>query len=159
MHGIAGNVPSMDREDSKMLRTNRPMRTRHRPLDSLAVLLFFVAAIVASGCGGSESPPRTPDAGSELSTQAAAGKELAGQFCSACHGQDFEGVGGLGPSFYDDSFIRDHTEAELVAFIKEGRPADAPDNESGVAMPAYGGNPRLTDEQLGDIVVFLKSLQ
>ncbi len=142
-----------------MLRTNRLMRTRHRPLGSLALLLLLVAAIVASGCGGTESPPRTPDDGGDLSAEAAAGKELASQFCSACHGQDFEGVGGLGPSFHDDSFIRDHTEAQLVAFIKEGRPADAPDNESGVAMPAYGGNPRLTDEQLSDIVEFLKALQ
>jgi mono/diheme cytochrome c family protein len=142
----------------------RPVRTSgvcsdRRPLRPLALVLLVVAAIVVSACGGAESPPRTPDDGGAVSAEAAAGKELAGQFCSACHGQDFEGVGGLGPSFHDDAFIQDHTEAELVAFIKEGRPNDAPDNKSGVAMPPYGGNPRLTDEQLGEIVAFLKSLQ
>jgi mono/diheme cytochrome c family protein len=142
----------------------RPVRTPtarsdRGPLRPLAPVLLVVAAIIVSACGGAESPPRTPNDADPVSAEAVAGKELAGQFCSACHGQDFEGVGGLGPSFHDDAFIRDHTEAELVAFIKEGRASDAPDNESGVAMPAYGGNPRLTDEQLGDIVAFLKSLQ
>jgi len=131
---------------------------RSQPL-SLALATLVVAAIVVSGCAGAESPPRSEDSGGEISAEAASGKELTGQFCSACHGADFEGVSGLGPSFYNDAFILDHTVAELVAFIKEGRTADAPDNESGVAMPPYGGNPRLTDEQLSDIVVFLKTLQ
>lgn len=141
------------------MRTRCGMRIRSRLPHSLALVMLVVAAIVVSGCGAAESPPRTEDSGGTISAEAASGKELTGQFCSACHGQDFEGVSGLGPSFYNDAFIRDHTEAELVAFIKEGRPADAPDNESGVAMPPYGGNPSLTDEQLSDIVSFFKTLQ
>ena len=46
-----------------------------------------------------------------------------------------------------------------VDFIKEGRARDAQDNETGIAMPPYGGNPRLTDEDLADIVLFLRTLQ
>jgi cytochrome c5 len=140
------------------MRTRRRMRVRRLP-HSLALVMLVVGAVVVSGCGVAESPPRTEDSGGAISAEAASGKELTGQFCSACHGQDFAGVSGLGPSFYHDAFIRDHTETELVVFIKEGRAADAPDNESGVAMPPYGGNPRLTDDELNDIVAFLKTLQ
>jgi cytochrome c5 len=141
------------------MRTRRRMRIRRRLPHSLALVVLAAGAVVVSGCGVAESPPRTEDSGGAISAEAASGKELTGQFCFACHGQDFAGVSGLGPSFYNDAFIRDHTETELVAFIKEGRAADAPDNESGVAMPPYGGNPRLTDDELNDIVAFLKTLQ
>ncbi len=125
---------------------------------SLAAAVVALA-VVGAGCGGAESAPRDSNGGAEISAEAAAGKELAGQFCSSCHGQDFEGVSGLGTSFYDNAFIKDHADVELVSFIKEGRPADAANNETGVAMPPYGGNPRLTDEQLSDIEVFLRTLQ
>jgi len=68
-------------------------------------------------------------------------------------------VPGFGASFYGNTFIQNHTDDELVEFIKEGRANDAPDNESGIAMPPYGGNTRLTDEDLSDIVAFLRTLQ
>lgn len=128
------------------------------PLRLLALVTLAVV-LVASGCGGAESPPRASNDGGTISPEAAAGKELAGQFCSSCHGQDFNGVSGLGTSFHNNAFIRDHTDAQLVAFIKEGRASDAADNETGVPMPPYGGNPRLTDEQLSDIILFLRTLQ
>jgi mono/diheme cytochrome c family protein len=124
-------------------------------------LLFslVVLGFVAAGCGGgsAELPTRAP--GEDTPPEVVNGKELASQSCSACHGDDFRGVSGLGTSFYDNSFIRDSSDDELVAFIKEGRANDAPDNESGIAMPPYGGNTRLTDDDLYDIVAFLRTLQ
>lgn len=126
----------------------------------LALLLLGLAvlALVAVGCdGGAEPPPRSPGGGAP--TEVAHGEELASQSCSACHGQDFTGVPGLGASFYDNTFIQDHTDDELVVFIKEGRANDAPDNETGIAMPPYGGNTRLADDDLSDIVSFLRTLQ
>jgi cytochrome c5 len=126
----------------------------------LALLLLGLAvlALVAVGCdGGAEPPPRSPGGGAP--TEVAHGEELASQSCSTCHGQDFTGVPGLGASFYDNTFIQDHTDDELVVFIKEGRANDAPDNETGIAMPPYGGNTRLADDDLSDIVSFLRTLQ
>lgn len=118
-----------------------------------------VLALAVGGCGGgsAELPTRAPVEGA--SPEVVHGEELASQSCSACHGQDFKGVPGLGASFDDSTFIQNHTEDELVEFIKEGRANDAPDNGSGIAMPPYGGNTRLTDEDLSDIVAFLRTLQ
>ena len=85
---------------------------------------------------------------------------VAGTVAGALYaGGDFRGVSGLGTSLRDNTFIQDQTDDGLVAFIKEGRANDAPDNESGVAMPPYGGNTRLTDEDLSDIVAFLRTLE
>lgn len=129
-------------------------RSTARPLTAL---VFAVAmALVGTSCGGdSGEVTTTAVAGSPV----AHGQQLAGESCSACHGQNFEGVTGLGSALADSGFIRDHTDDELVEFIKEGRSMDDPDNETGVAMPPYGGNPRLTDDDLADIVLFLRTLQ
>ena len=127
-----------------------------RPVSVLLGLV--VLASVAVGCdGGSNLPTRAPDGGA--SSAVARGEELASQSCSACHGQDFKGVSGLGVSFYDNAFIQDHTDDEIVVFIKEGRASDASDNDSGIAMPPYGGSTRLTDDDLASIVSFLRTLQ
>ena len=127
----------------------------------LAALLvgLIVLALATAGCAGgsAELPTRAPE--ESASPEVVHGEELASQSCSACHGQDFKGVPGLGVSFYDSTFIQNHTDDELVEFTKEGRASDAPDNESGIAMPPFGGNTRLTDEDLSDIVAFLRSLQ
>ncbi len=121
-----------------------------------ALVLSVAMALIAVGCGsGSAEVTTTAAAGSPV----AHGQQLAGESCSACHGQDFEGVKGLGPALTDNGFIQDQTDGELVEFIKEGRLRDAPDNETGLAMPPYGGNPRLTDDDLADIVLFLRTMQ
>ena len=44
-------------------------------------------------------------------------------------------------------------------FLIEGRPATHPDNSRGVDMPPKGGNPALTNENLQQIVVYLRSIQ
>jgi mono/diheme cytochrome c family protein len=138
-----------------------PTTQPHRALGwrSVSVLVgLVVLAAVAVGCdSGSDLPTRAPGGGAPPAV--AHGEELASQSCSACHGQDFRGVSGLGVSFYDNAFIQDRTDDEIVVFIEEGRANDAPDNESGIAMPPYGGNTRLTDDDLADIVAFLRTLQ
>ncbi len=121
-----------------------------------AVVLVGAMALVASACGSDSTEVTTTAA---AGTPVAHGQQLAGQSCSSCHGQNFEGVKNLGPALTDNDFIRDHADHELIDFIKEGRARDAQDNETGLAMPPYGGNPRLTDDDLADIVAFLRTLQ
>lgn len=121
-----------------------------------ALVLAVAMALVAAGCGDDSVDVTTT---AEAGTPLAHGQQLAGQSCSSCHGQNFEGVDNLGPALTDNHFIRDHTDDELIEFIKEGRSKDDPDNETGLAMPPYGGNPRLTDDDLADIVLFLRTLQ
>ncbi|MEA2024714.1 MAG: cytochrome c [Actinomycetota bacterium] len=120
------------------------------------LVLALAASFLATGCGTDTVKVTTTEV---ASGPAGHGQQLAGESCSSCHGQSFEGVKNLGPALADNHFIRDHTDDELIDFIKEGRSKDDADNETGIAMPAYGGNPRLTDDDLADIVVFLRTLQ
>ena len=78
--------------------------------------------------------------------------------CAACHGPNGEGVTGLGKPFTTSEFIASKTDAELVEFLKVGRAVGDPLNTTGVAMPPKGGNPALTDQELLDLVAFIRTL-
>ena len=115
-------------------------------------ILIAVAVVVATGCDGGASLEGVTD-------PIARGEVLYRQSCQTCHAPDGGGVPGLGNSMVDNEFIQSHTDEELIAFIKLGRPASDPDNLTGVDMLPYGGNPSLTDQDLQDIVAYLRSLQ
>jgi disulfide bond formation protein DsbB len=55
-------------------------------------------------------------------------------------------------------FIASKSDPELLDFVKQGRPVTDPLNTTGVPMPAKGGNPALTDEQLFDIIAYIRTL-
>jgi disulfide bond formation protein DsbB len=55
-------------------------------------------------------------------------------------------------------FIADKSDDELIAFIKVGRDPSDPLNTTGVAMPPKGGNPALSDEDLQDIIAFIRTI-
>lgn len=65
----------------------------------------------------------------------------------------------LGKDITTSAFVASQTDEQLVAFIKEGRLADHPDNTTGVAMPPKGGDPTISDEQVQQIVDFVRSIQ
>ena len=79
--------------------------------------------------------------------------------CFTCHGPDAEGIEGLGKDLNNNEFVQSLTDPELIAFLEVGRPASDPANEAGVDMPPKGGNPALSDQDLQDIVAFLRTLQ
>ncbi len=87
-----------------------------------------------------------------------AGERTFQTVCSTCHGFSAQGMPGLGPSMIDNTFINGQSNTELLAFIIHGRDASAPDNKSGVAMPARGGNPSLTDQDLTNVIHYIRSL-
>lgn len=78
--------------------------------------------------------------------------------CGACHGVDGTGITGLGKSLVDSEFVHGLSDAELIDFIKVGRPVWDPENTTGVDMPALGGNPTLTDDDLVAVVAYIRSL-
>jgi disulfide bond formation protein DsbB len=99
-----------------------------------------------------------------VATGATPGDPLAGApvyrgVCATCHGADLGGVQGLGRPLIPSSFITDQSDDDLVAFIIEGRPIDHPDNITGVAMLPRGGNPSLSDQDIANIVAYIKALQ
>lgn len=71
---------------------------------------------------------------------------------------------GTAPEFYIylPLLMRPTSDAgttELVEFIKVGRSASAPSNTTGIAMPPKGGNLALSDQDLFNIVAYLRALQ
>jgi len=78
--------------------------------------------------------------------------------CSACHGADGLGIPNLGKDLVDSEFVHSLTDDELVDFIKTGRPMWDADNTTGIDMPAKGGNPALSDDDILAIVSYIRSL-
>jgi len=85
------------------------------------------------------------------------GIELYSENCASCHGSSLEGVEGLGNSLVDSTFIRDSSHEMLFSLVEKGRPANDPQNQSGMAMPPRGGQPDLTPAQITELVNFLQS--
>jgi disulfide bond formation protein DsbB len=152
------------------------------PLDSMGNWSFFVIGLLfgflaAAGIGivalmaldplgpservAGESTSTTAGTAATGGGEVAAGDAANGETvysstCVACHGPDAEGIPGLGLPLVDSEFVQSMTDAELIAFIKTGRPAS--DGTTGVAMPPKGGNPSLTDQDIADVVAYLRTL-
>jgi disulfide bond formation protein DsbB len=124
---------------------------------NLVLALIGVLTLVLTACGGGGDEGETSE--SQAVGDAAHGKELYATACASCHGPNAEGVEGLGKSWMDNAFILVMSDSELLAFIKKGRSPSDPDNTTGVDMPPKGGNPALTDEDLNDIIAFMRTLQ
>ena len=95
----------------------------------------------------------------ELAEYIASGTKLFGTTCAACHGKDARGVKSLGKDLINNEFCRKLDDDGLLAFIKRGRDPGDPMNTSKVGMPAKGGNPALSDDDLLDIISYMRSLQ
>ena len=127
----------------------------------MALLIISLALVACGGGGGGGTAPAATEA--PAATTAPAGDPVAGkaQFdavCIACHGPGGVGVEGLGKPFTTSEFLLTVNDQELPEFIKAGRPISDPANTTGVDMPPKGGNPALTDEQLIDIIAYVRSL-
>lgn len=125
------------------------------------VALLLVLALAA--CGGSGGGGEEPVAEGPQPTPTSVGDPVAGkaQFdmvCIACHGPGGVGVEGLGKPFTTSQFLLTVNDQELLEFVKTGRPIGHPDNTTGVDMPPKGGNPALTDENLMDIIAYIRTL-
>ena len=122
----------------------------------LLIGLLLLSAITLAACGGGGAE-RAAQASSS-SGDPAKGQALFVSTCSACHGPEGKGIQGLGKNMTTSQFIAGKTDDELVAFIKVGRDPSDPLNTTGVAMPPKGGNPALSDEDLYDIVAFIRTI-
>lgn len=87
------------------------------------------------------------------------GYQLFLSSCAACHGQGAEGIEGSGLPLSTSGFIRAKSDKDMINFIKMGRPMWDENNVTGLDMPPKGGNPAITDEELQQIVEYLREVQ
>ena len=121
------------------------------------LFVLALALLVLSACG-------TPAPASTATPAGPVGDPAKGQTkfastCSACHGPDAKGLTGLGKDLTTSEFAKGLSDADLVAFITKGRDTSDPLNTTGVQMPPRGGNPAITDQDLADIVAYIRTLQ
>ncbi len=125
----------------------------------LAVCILGLFLVACGGGGGEAAPaPQEPQPTATSAGDAVAGKAQFDTVCIACHGPGGVGVEGLGKPFTTSEFLLSVSDEELLTFIKTGRPISDPANTTGVDMPPKGGNPALTDEQLMDIIAYIRTL-
>lgn len=119
------------------------------------VARVVVVVLVLAACGetGATDTTRDPEGAVDR------GAVMFATTCEACHGPGGIGVSGMAGPLIDAPFVAQSTDDELVQFLIVGRPGNAPDNSTGIAMPARGGNPRLSDADLADIVAYLRTIQ
>jgi mono/diheme cytochrome c family protein len=79
--------------------------------------------------------------------------------CISCHGGDGRGVQGNGKDLVRSAFVRDHDDDFLVEFLKKGRDLNDPLNTTKILMPPKGGNPVLNEDDLYDVVEYLRGMQ
>ena len=88
------------------------------------------------------------------------GRTLYQASCFSCHNAGAAGVTGhrIGKDLSDNEFVQEHSDEELLTFIKEGRAETDPENITGYEMPPRGGNPNLSDADLLKIIAYLREV-
>lgn len=97
-----------------------------------------------------------PDAAQAIADHSR-GAQLYMESCAACHGQDAQGAPGLGNNLLTSAQVQDAPPNDTLAIIREGIAANDPNNQTGVAMPASGGRPDLSDDDFLAIIDFLRN--
>lgn len=138
-------------------------------VSAAAAVLWIVAVLIGAQVSYSLTPRPLPIANPRLAALPpgpmldGVGVEIGGEIfhetCVACHGASGMGIAGNGKNLVYSDFVANTDDAALVAFIKKGRDPGDPANTTGVGMPAKGGNPTLTDQDIQDVVTYLRSLQ
>jgi mono/diheme cytochrome c family protein len=83
----------------------------------------------------------------------AAGEQVYGTTCIACHGADGKGVFPGTPDFTDPDGALAKSDEALLSNVINGFQSPG----SAMAMPAKGGNPSLTEADVAAVIAYLRS--
>ena len=108
---------------------------------------------------GASKGPSSPRASALAPADRAHGRTVFLKTCAACHAPDGSGVKAQGANLRESAFIRGKTDEQLLAFVKVGRQPFDPETKLHLSMPARGGNPALTDQDLVDAIAILRQIQ
>ena len=103
--------------------------------------------------------PPVPRSIDGMKVDADAGRQLFAQNCASCHGKNGEGMLERGVNLRDSAFVHLNSDSKLLKFLHTGRRANDPGSILKIEMPPKGANPLLDDQQLGDLVDYLRQLQ
>jgi mono/diheme cytochrome c family protein len=121
----------------------------------ISVLVLVVGSLFAVACSAdASSPTQTSASGGD----AARGEANFQMVCKACHGDNGKGIAGLGKDLTTSEFVKTQTDEQLAQFLLKGRSSSDPANTTGIDMPPKGGNPAFTEQDIRDIVLFLRSI-
>jgi disulfide bond formation protein DsbB len=127
------------------------------PLTAVSIAaLFLVSGIITRGRQPATDLSTITQPGGQAGAPATneVAQQIFSQSCAGCHGPANAGMQLMRPDF-----IRDSSDLELMAMIRAGRNANAPDNYTGAAMPANGGRLTLSDDELLALVKYLKEVK
>lgn len=94
----------------------------------------------------------------ELAAYIASGARIYASSCIACHGAAGKGMPGNGKPLAGSEMLATMDDEEMLEFIMRGRDAGDPANTTGILMPPKGGNPALSEDDILDIISYLRSL-
>lgn len=130
------------------------------------VVVFLLLAILLSStaCSQPQKTETTEEYTNELQQlvdlqgDPEAGKSKFMGTCASCHGIDGKGMKGLGEDLTSME-IQERSDEILIQTIKTGVKAGSPENKTRVDMPPKGNNPSYSDQDLADIVAFIRTLK
>lgn len=95
----------------------------------------------------------------ELAGYIASGNKIFHSVCVACHGPGGVGITGNGKPLVNNPFVQSLSDDDLLAFVKQGRSPSDPKNTTGIQMPPKGGNPAMSDDDILDVISYVRTLQ
>ena len=104
-----------------------------------------------------EAPTEVAVAAAYDADTVAHGASVYAGICSACHAPNARGIPGLGKDLIASEFVHGLSDDELLQFIIVGRQPWDEGNTTGVAMPARGGNPALSDDDIRSVIAFIRT--
>lgn len=123
------------------------------------LVIYLLASSLVVGCEGGGRTREVPAGESPAAKETLRrGRAAYDRICATCHGRDANGIQMLGKGLRDNAFSQALSDEELVEFLREGRPATHSLNTTGIDMPPRGGDPTLSDEDLANIVAYLRTL-
>ena len=123
---------------------------------TMVLAAALAVGALAAGCGSAKDS----GGGTKLNGDPVKGQVAFESTCISCHGNDAQGLPGSGKNLVKKSdWMKKQDDAALLAFVKTGRPVSDPLNTTQVDMPPKGGNPALTDDDLTNIIAYIRSLQ
>jgi mono/diheme cytochrome c family protein len=128
---------------------------------SLAIVIAFgvlIPFILISSPFSVGSNSKGSSTGAVFPGDALVGETTFNNRCSVCHGPGGEGIVGLGKQLVASEFVSGLSDEALLGFLIEGRQSDDPDNTTGIVMPGRAGVPPLSDEELVDVIAYLRVL-